>query len=306
MREIRTPILFVVFNRPELTKRVFQKIRGVKPSDLYIAADGPRQDRPDDLEKCRETREIINQIDWPCTVKTLFREKNLGCKMAVSSAIDWFFDQVEGGVILEDDCLPNQSFFYYCEDMLEGHKTNDKIMMISGMNICGEWKYPAQDYHFSYYGGIWGWATWRRAWKHYDLDMKQWNDREIRKSIRAMLGPVKYLERKTMYDAAFKKKIDTWDYQWSLARLANAGLAIVPARNLVSNIGFSAEATNSKDTKNKLANQKTFELNFPLRYNPNTKADNKYDSAFIRIEYNCTNAISYLLFIIKQLIRAVF
>lgn len=162
----------MIFNRPDLTKISFEKIREYKPNLLYIAADGPRKDHKNEKELCDQARNIIEKIDWKCELKTLFREKNLGCKLAVSSAISWFFEHEEQGIILEDDVLVEFSFFTLCEELLEKYKNEEKISMISADNFSfGKCKTQGS-YHFSYYSHVWGWATWRRAWKDYDVDLK--------------------------------------------------------------------------------------------------------------------------------------
>lgn len=280
MERGKTPILFLIFNRPDTTRQVFSVIREIKPTRLFIAADGPRADRSGDAKLCKETRQIIKEIDWPCQVQTLFRDNNLGCKIAVSSAIDWFFDQVEEGIILEDDCLPDPSFFPYCSALLEKYRNRDNIMLISGTNLLGKWKEDKQSYHFSVYGGIWGWASWRRAWKKYDVEMKDWPDQETKQAIRKFMGSQKqYKERAFRFDRVFRGKIDTWDYQWSFTRLKNQGLSIVPAVNLVKNIGFGTEATHTIDSASyNYPDQQSLSLNLPG--DPTEQPDKEYDRAF--------------------------
>jgi len=169
---LTTPVLFIVFNRLDTTKQVFEEIKKAKPQKLFIAADGPRnfqeKNKTDVVRKY-----ILENINWKCEVKTLFREKNLGCKYAVAGAIDWFFDNVEQGIILEDDCLPSQSFFKFCQEMLEKYKDDERVMHISGTNVEGISKID-QDYFFAINFNVWGWATWKRAWKLYDINVTHW------------------------------------------------------------------------------------------------------------------------------------
>ena len=167
----QTPILFLIFNRPDTTKRVFESIRSIKPAKLYIAADGDRKDKVGEDLLCKDTRSIIDLIDWECEIKTLFRPENLGCKIAVSSAIDWFFENEEQGIILEDDCLPNESFYIYCETLLNYYAFNERIMHISGNNFQDGMMRGNGSYYFSNYNHIWGWASWKRAWKAYNVDL---------------------------------------------------------------------------------------------------------------------------------------
>ena len=233
---LRTPVLFLIFNRPEMTRRVFEAIRSAKPTTLFVAADGPRPSRPLEAELCNQARQaVLSGIDWKCEVKTLFRDKNFGCRLAVSSAITWFFDEVEEGIILEDDCLPEPSFFRYSEELLEKYRHDNQIMMISGDNFQPV-KRGEGSYWFSRYVHIWGWATWRRAWQKYDLAMKTWP--EIRDSghLKHTLPPSVYNKSKKLFDRAFDGELSTWDIQWLFACWINSGLSITPNTNLVSNI----------------------------------------------------------------------
>ena len=166
-----TPIVFLIFNRPDTTKRVFEAIRQAKPKKLLVVADGPRDDRQGEAEKCAAVRSIIDTVDWDCKVLTNYADVNLGCGLRVSSGLDWVFEQVEEAIILEDDCLPHPSFFPFCEEMLDLYRHDERIMHIAGTNSLEEWKSDVQSYHFSYTGGIWGWATWQRAWKYYHFKM---------------------------------------------------------------------------------------------------------------------------------------
>ena len=257
-----TPILFLIFNRPDTTKKVFESIRLQKPSKLYIAADGPREGKDDEDNLCNQTRQIALNIDWPCEVKTLFREKNLGCKIAVSSAIDWFFENEEQGIILEDDCLPNNSFFTFCEVLLNKYKNDLRVMHISGCVLNYNF---TKEYLFSYYftkiPSIWGWATWRRAWKLYDVNMQSYDNFRKQNLLDDTIGDkrVKNFHTK-IFKHVFDENKDTWDYQWNYTILSNYGLSILPIKSMVTNIGFDVNALNSINTKSDLAQIKTFEL----------------------------------------------
>lgn len=274
---VYTPVLFIIFNRPETTARVFKAIRQAKPAQLYIAADGPRAEKPDDNEKCRRTREIVLQVDWDCEVHTLFREKNLGCKYAVSSAIDWFFEHVEEGIILEDDTLPNQSFFHFCEELLLYYKNEPKVMHIAGSNFQFGKTVGEGSYYFSHYNHIWGWATWRRAWKCYDLEMKDYSRYLKEKKIdKATLN----LEEKEywlrIFASVFNNEIDTWDYQWRYSMWNAEGIAIVPNVNLITNLGFGENATHTIQQTSEVALLPTYSLAkiiHPKELKVNKKAD---------------------------------
>jgi hypothetical protein len=247
MEQLESPILFLIFNRPDLTETVFKRIRDVKPKHLFIAADGPRKGNESDALKCEETRKaVLSQIDWDCDLRTLFRENNLGCGNAVSQAITWFFEEVEMGIILEDDCLPDFSFFCFCQEMLSYYSDDKRIMMISGLNICNHWKSDIQSYHFSYFGGVWGWATWKRSWKLFDFNIELWNSQQIQNLLLSKYFSHFKKERVKLYSQLYNKEIDTWDIQWGFCRLINSGLSIIPSKNLVTNIGFRADSTHTK------------------------------------------------------------
>lgn len=276
------PILFIVFNRPDLTQQVFASIREAQPKQLFVAADGPRLDYPDDEELCARTRNIVAQVDWDCEVYTLFRETNLGCRLAVSSAIDWFFDNVEAGIILEDDCLPSPSFFSFCNSLLDVYWFDDRIMAIGGTNILSPWKQQEMDYLFSHQGSIWGWATWKRAWSRYSLNIATWNSVEAKQTIREVsLQERFYQKRADIFDRTALNEINTWDYQWIFWRLYHRGLTILPSVNLVANIGFGLEATHTKNTDSFLARLPTQNLSTPIRIRQDVGLDVDFEEQFL-------------------------
>jgi hypothetical protein len=258
---MNTPVLFLIFNRPETTKKVFEAIRKARPEKLFIAADGPRENKIGENELCNEARTIVTQIDWPCEVKTLFRENNLGCKIGVSSAITWFFEHVENGIILEDDCLPDMSFFRFCEELLEYYKDDERIMHISGDNFQFEKKRGDGDYYFSKINHVWGWATWRRAWKYYDVSLNSLDKFIENNYIRDIFSDEKISKKwLNLFIKTKKGKIDTWDYQWTYSMWTQNGLAILPNVNLVKNIGFGNTATHTKSSNSKLERNDTVAL----------------------------------------------
>ena len=233
------PILFMIFNRPDTTANVFEAIRRARPPRLYVGADGPRAGREGESELCAKTREITEDIDWPCEVHRLYRDENLGCKKAVSSAITWFFEHEEEGIILEDDCLPDPSFFPFCGKMLERYRNDERIMMVGGSDHSMQKKEEGPSYFFATYFPIWGWATWRRAWQHYDITMSAWPDFKRRRGVRqAVKNPIMARWFEGCFDLTYRNEIDTWDYQWILIGLLNGRLSVCPYGNLVSNIGY--------------------------------------------------------------------
>lgn len=278
---MKTPILFLIFNRPEPTQRVFEEIRKARPEKLFVAADGPRTNYSDDIDRCKEARMISLKIDWPCEVKTLFRDNNLGCKIAVSSAIDWFFENVEAGIILEDDCLPDPSFFPFCEELLGRYRDNESVMMVSGFNAGGS-SSAGDSYLFSKYAAIWGWASWRRAWKHYDVSTKSWADAGVRDRIKMRIGDKQvWRSKQWTYDQLYAGTKDTWDYQWEYAILLNSGLSVVPGVNLIENIGVGSQATHTTLDQNHALPQRS-SMDRPLQHPPQIAANPEYDSYFTR------------------------
>lgn len=263
---MKTPVVLLIFNRPEVTKKVFSAIREVKPSKLLVVADGPRSKYVNDIEKCESTRKIIDLVDWDCEVVKRYHKHNLGCKKCVSSGLDWVFDLVEEAIILEDDCLPDPTFFRYCEELLEKYRNDERVMSITGSNLLNFWKPELQDYHFSYYFNCWGWATWKRAWQYYDVNMNCWPNSEVQCRVRDTISDDnQFNNRKKELDATFLGKNSSWAFQFFFACLAYSGYTITPSKNLVSNIGFIQEATHTFDSFDPRANLCLHSMTFPLR-----------------------------------------
>ncbi len=285
---LSTAVLFLVFNRPDVTKQVFEAIREAKPPRLYVAADGAREDKNGEAEKVDKVREYItSSIDWDCKVRTLFRKTNLGCKMAVSGAIDWFFENEEMGIILEDDCLPSQSFFWFCEELLEKYKNDMRVWHIAGNNFHFGWKRDKDySYYFSYYGSIWGWATWKNKWKHYDVGMKNYDEIKSKKYLWDLFGNKEEVNFRISNFEQIKKGLDTWDYQWVYTKFINCGLSIVPEVNLVGNLGFGGDATHTHSRSDKRANMAFYDISFPLKMPGfiirDKKSDDKFFTEFIK------------------------
>jgi hypothetical protein len=259
-----------------------------------VAADGPRSNHLGEIEYCMEARCIATQVDWPCDVKTLFRDQNLGCKMGVSSGISWFFDHEEEGIILEDDILPLPTFFDFCDELLERYRNTEKIGLISGSNLISNCFEPPESYLFSHYNLIWGWATWRRAWKHYDVGMKDWPKWRNRGGLKTVSDGGRLFESywENIFDAVYDGKIDTWDYQLLFALWRRSMLTVIPADNQTWNIGFGRDATHTTtELPQFIIDSKPVPLKFPLSHpltiNRNKHADKKLD----RISYaiNLTN-----------------
>ena len=278
---LNTAVLFLVFNRLDTTKQVFEAIREAKPPRLYIAADGARESKNGEDEKVKEVREyILSHIDWDCEVKTLFREQNNGCKMAVSGAIDWFFKNEEMGIILEDDCLPSQSFFWFCEELLERYKDDQDIYLISGDGRATSQISIESDYGFIKYPLIWGWASWARTWKNYSPTLTDWpkEKTKIISNVSRYKGTRMYWEN--IFDRMYDNEIDTWDYQFAYLLLKNSGMCIVPRINLISNVGFGEDATHTFDVESSNANLPKYELNLPIQYHAKKTMNNELNDYY--------------------------
>jgi hypothetical protein len=301
-----TPVLFLVFCRPETTKCVFEAIRKAKPKRLYVAADGPRSDRRGEAERCEATRKIATAVDWDCEVHTLLRVENLGLGKGLSAAITWFFEHETEGIILEDDCLPSPSFFPFCAAMLERYRNDSRIMEIGGNNFEKPHQREREySYYFSTLPYIWGWATWRRAWKLNDFRMSHY--REINKK-KYLNGHFNSIYERDYYQYVFDKvysndqKINAhnvWSYQWQFACKINSGLVIVPNRNLVVNLGIGGEATNTTSRDGIGCNLKLEEMEFPLKHPEFVMADK---SRVIRDFWDKTSRITRLKSNIKRML----
>lgn len=255
---LQTAVLFLVFNRPDTTAQVFEAIRQAKPPRLYVAADGPRVNREGEAERVARVREIATAVDWPCEVKTMFREENLGCKYAVSGGITWFFEHEEQGIILEDDCLPHPDFFGFCETLLERYASDERVWVITGDNFQNGQKRGEGTYYFSCYNHVWGWASWQRAWQKADMDIKFWS--EWKHSAAWQATKRDKVERKywsKIFDRMYRAEIDTWDYPWTASVWFHGGLTATPNVNLVSNIGFGPDSTHTASADSPLAGMAT-------------------------------------------------
>lgn len=242
-------ILLIIFKRTETTVKVFEAIRQARPARLFIAADGPRSDRIGEVEACQRTREAVASVDWPCEVQRLYRERNVGCRLGISEAITWFLAEAGEGIILEDDCLPSPEFFPFAAALLDKYRHDDRVMHINGSNFHQGRRWSDHGYYFSRYNHGWGWATWKRAWDHFSLDLS---------GLEAFLVDA---DRNRFWDSNKERRywtktlrqardlvVDAWDYQWNYALWARDGLCLYPERNLISNIGFGEGATNTTET----------------------------------------------------------
>jgi len=284
------PILYIVFNRPEETKRSFEVFRKLKPAKLYISADGPRNHRPDDIENTEKVKQIVSQVDWECEVKTLYHATNKGCRGAVEKALEWFFEQEKEGIIIEDDIIPNEAFFEFSKGMLQKYRDDDSIFSINGCSIG--YQNANEPYGITRYFNMWGWATWRRTyqlvqhtWKDFNPGDALKDDKTTRKVLHLPVSfdsNKKWLQHwQQIFTDTYNGKIDTWDHQWVYTAFKLDKYCIRPAQNYIVNIGFGETATHHTFTKSPICNLKYTADNWqdpPLRQ---PVVDYKYEVEYV-------------------------
>ncbi len=280
---LTTPVAFLIFNRPETTARVFAEIARARPPQLLIVADGPRPDRRRDAEQCAAARALVEQIDWDCQVLRNYADSNLGCKRRVSSGLDWVFQNVEEAIVLEDDCLPHPSFFRYCQELLERYRHDSQVMQICGFNAVHDKQRTPYSYYFSRFGPIWGWASWRRAWKYYDVEMKLWPTVKEDRAHRWFCDSDQEVTwRLDLYDRIYRGELDTWDFQWGFAKMVRSGLSVVPHGNLIINLGFGGDSTHTADSNATLARLQHAGLEFPMKHPPYMCRNFSFDQLYLK------------------------
>jgi hypothetical protein len=279
-----TPILLILYNRPDTTAEVLEALRPLRPTRLFVAADAPA--RPEDAARCTQALQIIERVDWDCTITLWAADHHMGLKRRVESALDMLFEQAEQAVILEDDCVPDVTFFAYCDDLLTRYADDPRVMGIAGSNFHFGSYHPPASYHFSRYALIWGWATWRRAWRLNDPQMTafpalrrtSWLTDQLRLGLVARYWEAQF--------ARCYEEQHTWDYAWMFACWLHSGLFAVPAHNLVRNVGFRADAAHTKDASSRFANMPTQALTFPLRHPPQVERDETADDLTERLAFS--------------------
>jgi hypothetical protein len=297
-----TPVALFGYNRPDYTRRVLKRIQQVDPPLLLFVADGPKKGDSADQDLTHQVRSLVTEGSFSFEVRTNFAEKNLGLKRRISTGLNWVFNQVPEAIILEDDILPKSHFFKYCQVLLNRFRGDDRVMEITGRNQLGQWERNQYDYHFSYYGGVWGWATWSESWDKFDLDMELWKNDIVRNRVKDIISDeeqFRYLRR--VYNQTAKKENESWDYAWGFARHLNNGLSVVPSRNLIKNIGFGEGATNTQNTNSAFAGKETFNLPFPLTHPPYVAVDREYDRRFHKLRPARWKVMSYLHHIVDAL-----
>lgn len=281
--ELDTAVVFCIFNRLETTKKVFEVIRLVKPPRLYLIADAARDNIPGEKDKVDAVRSYVEQhIDWECEVFKNYAEKNMGCGRRIPDGINWVFEREEQAIILEDDCVPEASFFEYCQEMLEHYKDDERIMLISGNNPYADSYQSSEDYLFSKVPFIWGWATWKRAWKLYDYDIKTF-PRYRKSEVFKKIFPLKaYWVYMAEFETVYQHQFDAWDYQMLYATIINEKFCIVPTANHVTNVGICAESTHTSERPEWMT-YKTTPVNYPIRYRDEIEWERDFDQGYFRI-----------------------
>ena len=277
---MRAPVVFIIFNRPETTAQVFAEIAKAQPRQLLVVADGARAERAGEAELCQRARAVVERVDWECEVVKNYAEENMGCRRRVASGLGWAFEQVEQAIILEDDCLPHPTFFRFCEEMLEKYREDERVMTVCGDNYLFGRKRMPHSYFFHRIPGGWGWATWRRAWRHYDIEMKLWPTLRTTSWLKDILGDARAVKYwRSIFDRTFAEgdEAGTWDYQWVFSLWAQRGLAATASTNLITNMGWGSDATHTHDDDSVLARIPTGAMNFPLRHPPYVSPDREAD-----------------------------
>ena len=285
------PLLLIAFNRPDQLKMVIDRLRRTQPSQIYVAVDGPRSDKPNDGALVQHSRDLVQEIDWPAEIHTLFQERNLGCGLGVSTAISWFFENEERGIILEDDVLPQDSFFPFCSELLDRYEDDDRVLAISGCNFVPpeHQESPHLPYRFSRVPHIWGWATWRRSWQLHSLDMRDWQHRMPSRELWTASGKSLhgFVFWKSIFDLMASQKVDTWDMQLVFEGMVRKMWTATSNVNLVDNIGFGGMATHTQDRPDYLRSSE--EISLPLSQVP-VEVDERADEWSRRVVFGATAA----------------
>ncbi|HAV13265.1 MAG TPA: hemolytic protein HlpA-like protein [Opitutae bacterium] len=297
---MNTPILLIIFNRPKHTQALVDALRAVKPSRIYVAADGPRPERESERAICDETRKVIDEIDWPCEVLKKYSDSNLGCAINVSSAISYAFQHEDQLIILEDDTIPCSDFFKFCEVNLEFHRMNQNISIISGTNILRETDCGEHSYYFSEIMQCWGWATWKDRWLDYDHSMKKWPQaRNVKWLLETFKNPILAFFWRQQFDGVYSNAIDSWGYRWAFANARTRRLTINPSQNLIQNVGFGGDATHTTNQQHPCANIPVAEFKFPLVHPEILSVHREHEMKI----YNKLHGQPSILYVLKSIVK---
>lgn len=290
-QQLATPVILIFFNRPYAVRKVFEKIRESKPRQLFLVCDGPRPGNLEDVDKILQCQEIVKQVDWSCKIYKNYAKSNMGCGLRVSSGLSWVFEKVDSAIILEDDCVPSDDFFPFCAEMIERYRTDERVMLVSGMNHLGKYSL-GESYHFSKGASIWGWATWKRAWDKYFFDRSLLQNPKILELIKNEIDIEYVYHYKMRYireleeEVRSGKPLSSWYRYWHLAFILNSGVGIVPKVNMITNIGGGPDSTHfvnmSKKTE-KLLHTKRYKMNFPLVHPQAVICDRSYDIEYYKL-----------------------
>ncbi len=263
--KVDVPVYMIFFNRPDTLKMVFDAVKEARPSKLFLACDGAREGRADDAENVARCKEVVSDIDWECEVYTNYSDVNLGCGMRMTSGINWAFEYVDRLIILEDDCVPSQDFFLFCEELLERYKDDERIFMIDAMNHLGEYEVCPYSYFFGP-GCCWGWATWKRAWKHMDFPLAFMDyDYEMQcvENLYPYYKEARKIGRERQEVLRAGKKLSSWTFQAGMACALNNQICIVPKQNMVTNVGLTADSAHAVNDIRKVSKRKQAYFNAP-------------------------------------------
>lgn len=301
------PVAIIFFTRPDKLKEVFEQVRKAKPNKLFLIQDGPRKNNyEEDLANINKCREVVENIDWECEVYKDYSETNLGVGKRPATGISWVFENVDKAIILEDDCVPDLSFFKFSKEMLDKYEANEKIMLISGMNLLEEYN-NNYSYTFSKACTIGAWATWKRVWEQYDFEIKKFDDRTIKKKLKKEIVFKNVIDLKfwawnlTREKIKHNERLQWWDYQLSFLLYLNSGLGIVPSKNLIKNIGFGEGASNVSNKEDGLHfNIKRYKIESKLNHPKEIKWDYEFDKEIYDIQNIKINKLKVILSKIKR------
>ena len=284
---LQTPVALVIFNRPNTTARVFDEIAKVKPRRLFVIADGPRPDRDGDAALCAAARSVVERVDWDCELIRNYSESNLGNYQRIPSGITWAFQQTDELIVLEDDCVPHPTFFRFCEELLERYRDDTRVMHIAGNHFQPHTRRSApHSYTFARWNIAWGWATWRRAWQHFDLGVRRWAELRETTFLADLLNDSRAVkEYRRIFDELHNRpgEVDAWDHAWSFACWSQSGFTLMPSTTLVGNIGFGPDATHFPSSPNDPRGRLSPEaITFPLTHPASVVQDRAADDFIIQ------------------------
>ena len=271
-----------VYRRPQLARRALASIRRYQPPRLYVVADGARH--PSEAAACLESQRLVEEVDWPCSVRRDFSDAHLGCGQRIASGVSWVLEHEHSAIFLEEDCVADPSFFPYCEELLGRFECQENVMMITGFNLLGSWQIHNASYSFSHLGSSWGWATWRRAWRHFDAILTSWRKHlGTLEEIRKLLGDDQiFAERVRLFDAVAASRLDSWAVPWNLACLRRGACCAVPSVNLIANFGFGPDSTHHKHASDPNSGVPVSRLSFPLKHPEAIVVDHDLDRRWHR------------------------